>query len=50
VGEGNDYGHPAPETVALLENAGMLVRRTDTSGDVAVVVREGRLRAVTSGR
>ncbi|HET9859150.1 MAG TPA: ComEC/Rec2 family competence protein, partial [Nocardioidaceae bacterium] len=48
VGEDNDYGHPSPETVAVLEDAGMLVRRTDISGDVAVVVRGGELRVVTS--
>ena len=47
VGEDNDYGHPAPETVRLLERAGMLVRRTDVSGDIAVVVRDGQLRVVT---
>jgi competence protein ComEC len=43
VGEGNTYGHPAPETVDLLESRGMVVRRTDRSGDVAVVVRNGQL-------
>ena len=48
VGEGNDYGHPAPETLELLEHAGMLVRRTDRDGDVAVVVQDGALRVVTS--
>jgi competence protein ComEC len=48
VGEDNDYGHPAPETISLLEQAGMLVRRTDLSGDVAVVVRDGDLRVVGS--
>jgi competence protein ComEC len=48
VGEGNDYGHPAPETIDLLEQAGMLVRRTDLHGDVAVVVDDGELSVVTS--
>jgi competence protein ComEC len=48
VGKDNDYGHPAPETVQLLQDSGMMVRRTDESGDVAVVVREGRLQVVTS--
>ncbi len=43
VGEGNTYGHPAPETIDLLESEGMVVRRTDRSGDVAVVVRDGQL-------
>ncbi|CAA9358812.1 MAG: DNA internalization-related competence protein ComEC/Rec2 [uncultured Nocardioidaceae bacterium] len=49
AGEGNEYGHPAPETVSLLEDAGMVVRRTDHSGDVAVVVvTDGDLRVATS--
>jgi competence protein ComEC len=48
VGVGNDYGHPAPSTLRLLRRAGMLVRRTDLDGDVAVVVDEhGRLRSAT---
>lgn len=47
VGEDNEYGHPAPETLALLEDAGMVVRRTDERGDVAVVVRGGRMEVRT---
>jgi competence protein ComEC len=48
VGVDNDYGHPAPSTLSLLRHAGMLVRRTDLDGDVAVVVDEhGRLRSAT---
>ncbi len=43
VGSGNDYGHPADETLGLLERSGMLVRRTDESGDVAVVADGGQL-------
>jgi competence protein ComEC len=46
VGEDNTYGHPSPDTVGLLEEAGVLVRRTDESGDVAVVVRDGGLGVV----
>lgn len=30
----NNYGHPAPEVVAALENMGMRVYRTDTDGSV----------------
>ena len=37
VGEGNDYGHPAPETIDAWEAAGALIGRTDLDGDVAVV-------------
>jgi len=48
VGVANDYGHPAPSTLRLLQSAGMLVRRTDLDGDVAVVVdHDGRLRSAT---
>ncbi len=48
VGEENEYGHPAPETLAVLQDAGAVVRRTDVSGDVAVVVRDGQLATETS--
>jgi competence protein ComEC len=37
VGADNDYGHPNPGILALLRRAGALVRRTDESGDLAVV-------------
>jgi competence protein ComEC len=41
VGADNDYGHPAPDLLEVLADAGMRVWRTDLAGDVAVVVREG---------
>jgi len=48
VGLNNDYGHPAPSTLDLLRRAGMLVRRTDLDGDVAVTVdADGGLGTVT---
>ena len=37
VGEGNRYGHPAPETLRAWETQGALVARTDLAGDVAIV-------------
>ncbi|GAA5118061.1 ComEC/Rec2 family competence protein [Alloalcanivorax gelatiniphagus] len=49
VGEGNDYGHPAPELVAALSAAGMQVWRTDLSGDVVVVARDGEVGVVARG-
>jgi competence protein ComEC len=49
VGEDNDYGHPAASTLALLQHAGMVVRRTDRDGDVAVVVAGHTLRVVSRG-
>jgi competence protein ComEC len=48
VGADNDYGHPAPETVAGLAATGERVLRTDRGGSVAVVERGGRLAAVTA--
>ncbi len=36
VGAENDYGHPAPDTVSLLEGSGAAVWRTDTDGDLAL--------------
>jgi competence protein ComEC len=35
-GEGNEYGHPAPETLATLSRPGIAVYRTDLDGDVEV--------------
>jgi competence protein ComEC len=46
VGADNDYGHPAASTLELLAAAGMSVERTDTAGDIAVVVRGGQLRVL----
>ncbi|WP_239456504.1 ComEC/Rec2 family competence protein [Nocardioides solisilvae] len=43
VGADNTYGHPAPAVVALLEGVGARVLRTDTSGDVLVLERDGVL-------
>lgn len=37
-GAGNEYGHPAPETLAALESLpGVAIHRTDLEGDVEVV-------------
>lgn len=47
VGADNDYGHPAPETVAAWEFIGADVVRTDSDGDIAVVDRSGELGTVT---
>jgi competence protein ComEC len=37
VGAGNRYRHPDPGLIGGLERAGATVRRTDLTGDVAVV-------------
>ncbi|WP_433254247.1 ComEC/Rec2 family competence protein [Streptosporangium sp. CA-135522] len=49
VGADNDYGHPAPSTLARLNGLGTRVHRTDLSGDLAVVTREGSLAVVSRG-
>ncbi len=42
AGEGNEYGHPAPETLALLgARPGIAVFRTDLDGDIEVAT-DGR--------
>ena len=43
VGVDNDYGHPAESALELLRAARTDWRRTDLNGDIAVVVRDGRL-------
>jgi competence protein ComEC len=50
VGEGNDYGHPAPSTLDALEAVpGLAVYRTDRDGPV-VVETDGARIAVRDGR
>ncbi|MER6507179.1 ComEC/Rec2 family competence protein [Nonomuraea sp. NPDC001636] len=49
VGTGNDYGHPATSTLALLHRLGAAIYRTDRSGDLAVVEHEGSLAVVPRG-
>jgi competence protein ComEC len=47
AGVDNDYGHPAPRTVQLVQSLGMTVLRTDQNGSVAVRLANDRLAAVT---
>jgi competence protein ComEC len=47
VGRGNDYGHPAPSTVAALSAAVPHVYRTDRDGTVRLVVAGDRMRVLT---
>ena len=47
VGADNDYGHPAPETLALLDRLGAITYRTDQDGTIAIVERAGQLAVVT---
>lgn len=49
VGEGNDYGHPAPKTLAVLDAVGARTLRTDRDGDVAVAGTPQDLRTLVRG-
>lgn len=44
VGARNRYGHPAPETLAALEQAGARVHRTDEEGDVSCKLERDAIR------
>jgi len=51
VGADNDYGHPDPGLLTRLTDGGARVLRTDTDGDLAVVLREsGGLAVATRPR
>lgn len=43
AGANNPYGHPAPETLGRLEEAGAEIHRTDREGTVTVRVADGRV-------
>ncbi|MBG0815978.1 ComEC/Rec2 family competence protein [Planomonospora sp. ID82291] len=50
AGADNGYGHPAPVTLARLNRLGVRTYRTDLSGDLAVVLRDGGLAVLPRGR
>lgn len=43
VGSGNPYGHPAPQTLAILERHGVQTLRTDEEGVIKIDVNRGKL-------
>jgi competence protein ComEC len=43
VGRDNRYGHPAPDTLSVLDEAGVRVYRTDLNGDIRLRFDGGRL-------
>lgn len=45
----NRYGHPTPDALERLENAGAQIFRTDEDGTVRVVLRSGKLDVFTGG-
>ncbi|KAF0207413.1 MAG: competence protein [Actinobacteria bacterium] len=50
VGTGNDFGHPSPSTIAMLERAGTRVWRTDRDGDITLEMLERGYRVRGSRR
>lgn len=44
VGNGNSYGHPAPQTIAALSRIGSKVYRTDQDGALAISARRHRVK------
>ena len=50
VGAGNRYGHPNLGVLGRLARGGARVLRTDTDGDIAVIVSGGSLAAVARGK
>jgi competence protein ComEC len=36
VGKNNSFGHPAPETISLLEKQGVKIQRTDLEGEIRI--------------
>jgi competence protein ComEC len=46
VGRDNPYGHPAPETLAVIRRDGMLPMRTDVDGAVALAGEPGDARVL----
>lgn len=50
VGAGNDFGHPAPETLAMLRRSGSRIWRTDECGDVRIEVTTRGYRIVPAKR
>ena len=49
VGTGNSYGHPAPQTLAVLDRLRSRVYRTDKSGAIAIGANAHRFKVRTSG-
>jgi competence protein ComEC len=47
AGKDNDYGHPTASLLSRLRQDNVRWWRTDTDGDIAVVVDDGRLRVVS---
>ena len=44
----NMYGHPTPEAIARLEEAGAAVYRNDLHGAIGIVIRKGAIRRIVT--
>jgi competence protein ComEC len=49
AGEGNTYGHPAPETLQSLQSLGSHILRTDLDGAIAIKGQRHRITFDTQG-
>jgi competence protein ComEC len=49
AGEGNTYGHPAPETLQSLQRLGAHILRTDKDGAIAIKAQRHRITFDTQG-
>lgn len=47
AGQDNDYGHPTAALLSMLRDRGTRWWRTDTDGDIAIVLRDGQLSVST---
>jgi competence protein ComEC len=47
VGEGNDYGHPRAEILAILQAVGAHVLRTDQRGRILIGMKDGAVEVWT---
>ncbi len=47
AGQDNDYGHPTAALLAMLRDRSTQWWRTDTDGDIAIVVRDGEVSVTT---
>ncbi len=42
-GRDNSYGHPHQELLDRLEDVGSIIHRTDQSGEISVIIKNGRI-------
>ena len=50
VGAKNKYGHPRPEVIKRLKNAGVKILRTDRNGKIVIYTAEGGIQKISMDR